>query len=203
VKDVALQPKRQRQFNYHIRHARGELLFSRCWVLGEGETEVTLLPELARHLGKCLERSGIRCVAYRQSDISLFIEVADKMGIHWIALTDNDAHQGKADQKKVRESLGARQEADVLFVMPEDDIEQYLCTAGFTHVYEKFVTQQTQSQISVSKTDPSYFRQLTKAVEDHKIAAIHQVLDEIRAGAKVPKLFENAIDTAIKWAESL
>lgn len=198
IKDVALPPNRQKQFNYHIRQTRGELLFARCWLFGEGQAEVTLLLELARHLGKSLERNGIRCVDYRKSDISLFIEVAEKMGIHWIALTDNDA-QGKADQRKVRESRGVKQEADLLFIM-EDDLEQHLCTAGFTHVYEQFLTQQTREQISVSKTDPNYFKQLTKAVEKHKIAAVHQVLDEIRDGASVPKLFENAIDAAIRWS---
>ena len=203
VKDIALAPKKLRQFNYHIRHARGELLFARCWVLGEGETEVTLLPELARHLGKSLERSGIRCIAYRQSDISLFIQVAEAMGIHWIALTDNDLGQGKPDQTKVLNSLGVRAEEDVLFVMPEDDIEQHLCASGFGHVYEGFLTPQTQAKINVPKTDPGYFKQLTKAVDDHKIAAVHQVIDDIRAGAIVPPLFERTIDAAIKWAESI
>lgn len=202
MRGIPLDPKRQRQFNYHIRRAKGELLFARCWMLGEGETEVTLLPELARHLGKSLEASGVRCVDYRQSDISLFIQVAERMGIHWIALTDNDQTQGKSDQTKVRDSLGLRLAADVLFVMPEEDIEQHLCAAGFSHVYEGFLSPQTQAHISVSKTDPIYFKQLTKAVGDHKIAAVHQVLDEIRSGAPVPKLLESAIDAAIKWAES-
>lgn len=203
MKDITLIPKKQRQFNYHIRHARGELLFARCWVLGEGETEVTLLPELARHLGKSLERSGVRCIAYRQSDIGLFIQVAEAMGIHWIALTDNDLGQGKPDQTKVRHSLGSRAENEVLFVMPEEDIEQHLCISGFSHVYESFLTTQTQTKITAQKTDPIYFKQLTKAVEDHKIAAVHQVIEDIRAGASVPPLFERTIDAAIKWADSI
>jgi len=203
IKDIALTPKKLRQFNYHIRHARGELLFSRCWILGEGETEVTLLPELARHLGKNFERSGIRCIAYRQSDISLFIQVAEAMGIHWIALTDNDLGQGKSDQTKVLNSLGVRVENDVLFVMPEDDIEQHLCASGFGHVYESFLTPQAQANIKVPNTDVKYFKQLTKAVSDHKIAAVHQVLDDIKGGATVPPLFIRTIDAAIKWADSI
>ena len=36
--DVALDPSDSRKFNYHIRRDKGELLFSRCWILGEGET---------------------------------------------------------------------------------------------------------------------------------------------------------------------
>ena len=104
LKDVHLMDKQRRQFNYHIRQARGELLFARCWILGEGETEVTLIPELARILKKNLEKNGIRCIAYRQSDISLFIQVADAMGIHWIAIPDSDS-QGRSDQIKIRSRL--------------------------------------------------------------------------------------------------
>jgi putative ATP-dependent endonuclease of OLD family len=201
MKDISLDGKKKKQFNYHIRHARGELLFARCWILGEGETEVTLIPELARILGKDLERNGIRCIAYRQSDISLFIQVAEAMGIHWIALMDNDL-QGKPDREKVRQSLGVKPESSVLFVMPEDDIEQHLCTSGFTHVYKSFLNTQSQNKITVAETDSKYLKQLTKAVSDHKIAAIHSVLTEIKEGTNVvPPLFESAIDAAIQWTK--
>lgn len=198
MSDIPLDEKKKRQFNFHIRHARGELLFARCWILGEGETEVTLLPELARILGKDLEKNGIRCIAYRQSDISLFIQIAEAMGIHLITLTDNDV-QGKTDQEKVRNSLGIRLESDFLFVMAEDDIEQYLCKFGFSHVYEKFLTPQSQRNITAAKTDHEYYKQLTKAVQAHKIAAVHEILNEIRDGTRIaPPLFESAIDAAIK-----
>lgn len=200
MKDIPLDDKKRRQFNYHIRRARGELLFARCWILGEGETEVTLLPELARILGKPLERSGIRCIAYRQSDISLFIKVAETMGIRWVALTDNDS-QGKSDQEKVRTTLESRSESEVLFIMPEDNIEQHLCESGFTHVYESFLTSESTAKIKVDRADPEYHRQLTKVVEKHKIPAVHKVIEEVQNGASVPPLLEKTIDAAIRWAD--
>lgn len=201
MKDIPLDDKKRRQFNYHIRHARGELLFARCWILGEGETEVTLLPELARILEKSLERSGIRCIAYRQSDISLFIEVAEAMGIRWVALTDNDS-QGRLDQGKVRAALESRKDDDILFVMQEENIEQHLCKSGFTDVYESFLTPESKARIDVNKTDVNYHKQLTKAVEKHKIPAAHKVIEEIQNGKPVPSLLKGTIDAAIKWANS-
>ncbi|HHV13913.1 MAG: DUF2813 domain-containing protein [Candidatus Methanomethylophilus sp.] len=201
MKDVPLDDKKRRQFNYHIRHARGELLFARCWILGEGETEVTLLPELARVLGKSLERNGIRCIAYRQSDISLFIEVAEAMGIHWVALTDNDL-QGKGDQGKVRAALELCEENDTLFIMPEENIEQHLCKSGFAHVYESFLTPESEAKIKVEKTDSNYHKQLTEAVKKHKIPAAHKVIEEIQNGKDVPLLLKMTINAAIKWANS-
>jgi putative ATP-dependent endonuclease of OLD family len=98
--DVNLDSSDIRKFNYHIRQARGELLFARCWILGEGETEGTLIPEFARILGKDLERAGIRFVTY-QSGISLetCLRVANGMGIQWVVLADNDT-QGEATMKQ-------------------------------------------------------------------------------------------------------
>jgi putative ATP-dependent endonuclease of OLD family len=201
MKDVHLTAKEKQKFNYHIRHARGELLFARCWILGEGETEVTLITELARIRKKNLEKNGIRCIDYRQSDISLFIKVADAMGIHWIAIPDNDS-QGRPDQEKIRAALNGRREQDLNFPLPEENIEIHLCANGFTEIYENFLTKESRRNIIVEKTDPDYYKQLTKAISKHKIAAIHDVIDKIQSGASVPPTLENAINAAITWVDS-
>jgi putative ATP-dependent endonuclease of OLD family len=105
LKDVNLDPAGSRKFNFHIRRARGELLFARCWILGEGETEATLIPESARVLEKDLERVGIRFVTY-QTGISLepCLRIANGMGIYWVVLTDNDQQAAK-DHQVVRNYL--------------------------------------------------------------------------------------------------
>jgi Predicted ATP-dependent endonuclease of the OLD family len=202
MKDVNLTTKEQRKFNYNIRQARGELLFARCWILGEGETEVTLIPELARILDKNLEKKGIRCIAYRQSDISLFIKVADAMGITWIAIPDSD-NQGQSDQAKIRSALNGRNEAEVHFPLPEENIEVHLCVNGFANVYESFLTPESRRNITVQSTSPDYYHQLTKAIGKHnKIPAVHEVIDKIRSGASVPPMFEQVINAAITRVDS-
>jgi len=45
-----LSPEETRKFNYQIRRARGALLFARCWLLVEGETETWVYPAAARAL---------------------------------------------------------------------------------------------------------------------------------------------------------
>ncbi|HNG34613.1 MAG TPA: DUF2813 domain-containing protein, partial [Blastocatellia bacterium] len=200
---AGLEERQLRQFNFHIRHARGELLFARCWILGEGETEVTLIPELARILGKDLERVGVRCIAYRQSDIELYLKVADCFDINWVAICDND-QQGVKDQNKAKGFLNGRIESDTLFVMPEPDIEQHLCAAGFGPIYESFLSSQTRANVTVSGGDPMYWAQVTKAVHRHKTAAIPLILDKIRAGdIAVPPLLERVIKEAIKLSEGV
>jgi hypothetical protein len=87
--------------------------------------------------------------------------------------------------------------------MPEDDIEQHLCVAGFGSTYESYLTDQTKLNIQVPNTDSLYNKQLTSAVGKHKIAAVHQIIEEIREGAAVPPLFINVINAALKCAESV
>ncbi len=201
VSGIPLNASQTRQFNFHIRHARGELLFAKGWLLGEGESEVALLPEIARILGFNLERAGVRCVPYRQSDIGLYLSVADGLGISWVTLADNDK-QGQSDIRKVRAALNGRSEKRMLHVMPEDNLEQHLCVNGFGDVYENLLTAQTRKQATVANTDAAYWQQVTKAVSDHKIVAIQTVLQEIRNGRPVPRLLRRVVFTAANLAKS-
>lgn len=201
VSSVTLTDPQTRQFNFHIRHARGELLFAKGWLLGEGESEVTLLPEVARILGFNLERAGVRCIPYRQADIGLFIAVANGLGIPWVTLTDND-QEGQKTIQKVLAALNGRNEKRVLHVMPEGDLEQHLCVNGFGDVYENLLNADTKLQVTVPDTDPLYWKQVTKAVKKHKIMAIQNVLQEMRNGRPVPRLLKRAVVTAANLAKS-
>ncbi len=200
VSGVDLTDSQTRQFNFHIRHARGELLFAKGWLLGEGESEVTLLPEIARILGFNLERTGVRCVPFRQSDIGLYLTLADGLGIPWVTLTDSD-QQGQSTIQKVQAALNGRSEKHMLHVLPEDDLEQHLCVNGFGDIYENLLTAQTRKQVTVANTDPTYWKQVTKAVNKHKIVAIQTVLQEIRNGRPVPCLLKRAVITAADLAK--
>lgn len=201
VAAVKLSDSQTRQFNFHIRHARGELLFAKAWLLGEGESEVTLLPEIARLLGFNLERVGVRCVPFRQADVGLYLAVADGLGIPWVTLTDND-QQGQSTIQKVRAALNGRSEKRMLHLMPEADLEQHLCVNGFGDLYENLLTDQTRLQVTVPKNDPAYWGQVTKAVSKHKVDAIQAVVRELRNGRRVPRLLKKAVITAANLAKS-
>ncbi len=204
LRDSGLGPDEQRKFNFHIRQARGELLFARCWILGEGESEATLLPLVARHLGINLERIGIRCVTY-QTGISMetCLKVANCMGIPWVVLADND-FQGGNDIKKVRNHLNGKSEADILFFMSQANIEEYLCACGFGSIYEACLTPQTRMNVKVPPDDPSYWPQVVKAINNRefpKPAIIQTVVQSINSGQPVPPLLSQVIMAAKKLAE--
>lgn len=205
LKDANLDTHDARKFNYHIRRARGELLFARCWILGEGETEATLIPETARELDKDLERAGIRFVTY-QTGISLepCLRVANGLGIHWVVLADNDG-QGAQDLAMARKYLNGRPESEALFVMPETNIEQYLCANGFADIYLKLLGPQLQHNITAQPGDAIYPLQVAKALTGKsklKTRAAHEILSAIRnEGRPVPILFQNVIEAAMRLAE--
>lgn len=207
LQDISLDSKDIQKFNYHIRRDRGELLFSRCWILGEGETEGTLIPESARILGKNLEQAGIQFVAYR-SDISLetCLQVANGMGIHWVVLADNDM-EGHKNIKITRRHLNGRTESEVLFVIPDPaaDIEEYLCCNGFHDVYLNLLSEQTRRNVRVSPDDPEYPLQIARALPSRlKIQAAQDVLTTIRDDSRpVPRMFKEIVEASIKLTEIL
>lgn len=201
VSQIGLDPKQTRQFNFHIRHARGELLFARCWVLGEGETEITLLPEIARLMGVNLERSGVRCVGYRQADIGLFLAVADALGIQWVILTDNDA-EGQKTIAKARAKLNGRSPRPRLQIMSESNIEHHLCATGYGDIYEAFLNPDLRKQITVTKTDVAYWGQVSQAVKKYKTEAVQSVLEKMRSGAAISPLLMKTITFSANLAKS-
>ena len=71
----------KRKFDFHVRRSRGELLFARCWLLVEGESEVVLLTGAAEALDLNLERKGVCCVEYSQSDVGMLAKIANQLGI--------------------------------------------------------------------------------------------------------------------------
>lgn len=205
LKAGTLDATEQRMFEFHIRHARGELLFARCWLLGEGETEVTLFHEIAQHLDIDLERAGVRCIPYRMgASIELFLKVARDFGIRCCALTDND-RQGKADQTHLRKYTPPADEEKVIHVMPEDDVEGHLCTEGFGAIYQAYLTPQTQLQVTVQQGHPDYWKQVLTAIKNAKAFkkpnAALEVVQKIHSGAvPVPQLFRTAIQEAVSLA---
>lgn len=204
LKDVTLDPDDLRKFNFHIRRARGELLFARCWILGEGETEATLIRESARIMQKDLEQAGVRLVTY-QTGISLdsCLKIANGMGIHWIILADND-EQGAKDRRTALNYLNGRLEQEALFMMPERNIEQYLCTNGFSDIYYGLLGDQPRQRVTAQPHSPEYAIQIADALPNKlKTHAVQEVAAAMcNPPHSVPHLFQDVIEAALNLSEA-
>jgi putative ATP-dependent endonuclease of the OLD family len=128
-----------RRLSYHIRMRRGTATFARCWLLVEGESEVWLLPHLARLCGFELAMEGVVCIEFAQCGISPLIKAARQLGIEWHLLADGDA-AGKAYIETAKHFANQFNEDynDRFTRFREKDIEHHLFFNGYAQVYEEY-----------------------------------------------------------------
>ncbi len=180
VPDNLLTTEEARKFNYNVRHARGELLFARCWLLVEGETEVWVYSAAARALGINLHREGIRAVEYRQTDVGMLTKVADALGIDWYCVGDDDTQRAKTE-RRLRD-LYEHGQYESRCVFPYRDIETHLLTNGYDAVYCKHMPKQNLDKVTSQPTDPNYWQEYAKQLPGRaKTQAATEVAIEMEA----------------------
>lgn len=190
-----LRDKERQKFDFLVRRTRGELFFARCWLLGEGETEAILFSGVADLLDVDLDQAGVRCLEYRQGDVSYFLDAANALGISWHCFTDGDG-SGLKDGAKVTARLPGKSTKRRHFTTLPDglSIEPYLATNGFLDFYEALICPIKLREIKVLKTDAAYVVEVTKRITG-KPAAAHAVVEEMkrRGPASVPMALRLAI----------
>ncbi len=160
--EASLNPDEITKLDYHIRTTRGGLLFSRCWILVEGETEASLLSECADVMGYDLYAEGVSCIQYSQVGIEKFIKLADQLGIEWVMLSDGDG-EGVKYYQRARELLNGKREDRHCHQLANDNMEIYLCVEGFGEVYESTVADQKRDKITADHGTMDYWKQVCDA----------------------------------------
>jgi putative ATP-dependent endonuclease of OLD family len=201
-------PRELNKFNYIVRRTRSELLFARCWLFGEGESEAILFDGVAKVLGYDLNEYGVRCVEYRQGgDIGWLLDAANDLGIVWHCMIDMDA-QGNSDAAKAISRIPdtyQRISRYITRLKGATTIEPYLARHGFLHVFENIaVPGKKKSILNTKPGHPDYIDQIIKCIPD-KPSAAHAVVQEmINIGpTSVPKALRNAVLKAIALARRL
>ena len=199
-----LNDEELRKVEFHLRSTRGELLFARCWLLGEGESEYWVFSGVAELIGHDLDRLGIRIVSYQQCGIRSFLKVANSLGIAWFAATDGD-QQGQKDKSTCVSLLNGKQPDVHIKLLDQDNIELLLCVEGFGEIFEGYVSDQKRPQITEQPGSLPYWKQVLKARDDTpKPAVLLKVLDEMRSRGvnSIPAALKTVIDSAVLLAES-
>lgn len=200
VPNGLLSAEETRKFNYHVRRARGELLFARCWLLIEGETEAWIYPAAARALQLNLHREGLRVVEYSQSDVGLLAKVANSLGIPWYCVVDNDSGRTQYEQK-VKDSLDGASEADRLCV-PYLNIETHLLENGYEQIYEQYMPQENRERLTKVQNDPGYWAEYADHFPNRaKARAAAKVAVEMELRGKVGVTVE--LDSVLKKVVTL
>ena len=196
-----LSAEEARKFNYHVRQARGELLFARCWLLVEGETESWIYPAAARAMNVDLHREGIRVVEYRHSDVGLLAKIANALGIAWYCVGDDDGEGGRT-RTKLKDHLRPAEEAERM-AFPYENIEIHLLSNGYEHVYETFMPEQNRARIKSKPGDPDYWSEYAgNFPSKYKTRAAAAVAIEMegRGAAGVTAEIRDALDKVVSLA---
>jgi putative ATP-dependent endonuclease of OLD family len=195
-----------RKLSFHVLKSRGELLFARCWLLGEGATEYWVFSETARLMNIDLERCGIRIVPYRQVEADTFAKVANDLGIRWFCLADGDESGGKT-RKSLLPHLNGRPESDCLAILPVANMELFLCNSGCGSVYETYMsTQKTRTGLTAGRVDPDYWKQVLECLPNkaskEQMAIEAMTLMRSKGPVAVPDELKNVINRAVALASS-
>ena len=141
-----LNKDEERRVSFHVRIHRPSALFSRAWLLVEGETEVWLFNEFARICGYNLAVEGIQIIEFAQSGLRPLIKVARSLGIEWHLVADGDL-AGKKYAETVRHLLGPDAERHRLTVLPNRDIEHFMFEHGYEPLFRQLanISQETKN----------------------------------------------------------
>ncbi|TNH06215.1 DUF2813 domain-containing protein [Testudinibacter sp. TR-2022] len=175
-----------RRLSFHVHYNRSLALFSRIWLMVEGETEVWILTELAHLLNINLEMEGIRIIEFAQSGLRPLIKYCKKMGIEWFVLTDGDSAGWKySDTVKnlleANESVHSR-----LLTLPKRDIEHFFYSEGFENVFYRLANHIPQRNQVISKIIQRAIQRSSKP--DLALALADEM--EKRGANSIPLLFK-------------
>ena len=191
------------KLDYHVRSTRGSLLFSRCWLLVEGQTEALLLSECGRAMQYDLYADGVSCIEFAQVGVEKFIKLADQLGIEWFVLADGD-HEGKNFAASAKNHLGGRNEDEHIKLLDHGAMEVFLCMEGFGSFYESKISNQKKNNITAKPNTYEYWQQVVKAQrQKSKPRNVLTVAEQIsqQGKDKVPQLLQNVIEQARKLAQ--
>ncbi len=205
LEDGTLTQTEENKLTYHVRESRGSLLFAKCWLLVEGETDFWIVREFAKHLKHDLDGAAVACVDQRNWNVTALLKTARDLGIEWHLLADGD-DQGNQDVKSARDFLGADPQGDHITQITQLDIEHCLWDHGYAYVYEKAVGPQQKSVITAKKGTPDYADQTIKAAtkpRGAKLALAYEVaLEAVGSGSPgIPDQIATALESAIKLAD--
>jgi len=195
IESARFSEQEMRHINYHVRRTRGELFFANAWLLVEGKTEASSLPEFAKARGQDLISAGVRIIEYAQGGgPAPYIKLADMLGIAWHCLCDGDA-AGLKNRDIAVQQIGNREPQDYITLLDPGNYESFMCKHGFFDCYEPYIALQKRLTITEPEGSDEYFIQVSRALIDGcKEEVAYLICDEIhRDRARLPGLLGGLI----------
>lgn len=87
-----LDAREQQDIDYHIRMNKGHYLFSKCWLLVEGQSDFYIIQRLFEYLGYSPDEYSLSILEMSQvyQKGEAFFKIANALGIQWFLMVDGD-----------------------------------------------------------------------------------------------------------------
>lgn len=149
AKDLLTDRERQ-DIDYRIRCDRGHYLFSRFWLLVEGDSDFRLMPLFFEMMGHSQDKVSFSVLEFSQvfSKGEYFIKVAKSLGIQWFMMADGDA-EGNGYVERAKNYLEHGEDiAGRARTLVYADIEHEFYYNGYNDFIETMLVPQTITQIA-------------------------------------------------------
>jgi putative ATP-dependent endonuclease of OLD family len=141
--------------DYNVRLARGYYMFSRCWLLVEGESDFHLMPLLFELMGHSQDQVSFSVLEISQviDKGEPLIKFAKALGIQWFLMADGD-HAGNDYVNRTNNHLATGENlADRARTLNHADIEHEFWRNGYDGFIENMVTNTRKGQIATEAAD--------------------------------------------------
>lgn len=150
VEDNRLTPREIQAINYNICLTRGYYLFSRCWLLVEGESDFHLMPLLFEAMGHLQDQTSFSVLEITQviDKGEPFIKFAKELGIQWFLMADGDTAGEDYITRAGRHLANGERLMDRACKMAQPDIEHEFWHNGYDDFMRDMVTSSRKTDIN-------------------------------------------------------
>ncbi len=187
--------------DYSIRCARGHYLFSRCWLLVEGEADFHLMPLLFEAMGHSQDKINFSILEISQviEKGEPLIKFAKHLGIEWFMMADGD----QAGTDYVNRANNHLQQGENI-----NDRAKSLCYTDIEHEfwhngYENFIRAMVvNSQNTRQNADPASLIKSAIKQAGGKPAFAQAIGEEVqrRGAATIPESIQDIIKRVVQLA---
>jgi len=147
-----LSPRETQAIDYNIRLTRGAYLFSRCWLLVEGESDFHIIPLVAEALGYSQDETSFSVLEISQvtNKGEPFIKFAKALGIQWFMLADGDAAGADYTNRAQKYLEPSEVLGDRAYNLAAVDLEHEFWYGGFDTFITNLVPTPVQANIKAT-----------------------------------------------------
>ena len=206
VESSAFTERELQVIDYSIRLDKGHYLFSRCWLLVEGESDFHIMPLLFKVMGYSQDQISFSVLEFSQTfeKGESFIKLAKAFGIQWIMMVDGDK-EGRSYIKRANKYLeNGEAIADRTATLACADIEHEFWNNGYSDFMLDMALPQIRNEIDTQAADDDAKKMIDAAIKQAggKPAFAQALADEVRkrgVGA-IPQTIKDIIARIVQLA---